>query len=604
VLCILFFLIAAIGSISVMSVAIGEGDLDRLRYGISSNSTLCNAGSEGSRSKLVFCFSPTTDLVFRVCANSCPKSGDDLIDIYNDKKDEFVFYGGLSESAWETSSHLAVKTFCIAPSVSVINRCIYDFTIANVTASDIFYTANATDPAGKALASASQMFLNAYSDVSTAWYVIAVCGVAGGLVVSFIWLQLLRCLAGPIVWGSVMLFFGGLIAMSVLLAGKAGMTGGEEVGNNTPPGEGTETAPQTELEDEYQIYYKYLFWIFIGITGAAMLVLLFLFHRIQLAIALVKEAADVLKAIPQLILTPIIPSIVVGLLVMYGTFIMALLASSGTIEEGELKWDRDLRYSMLYHVGFTLWMLFFVGGLHTVVMAGAVSSYYWLRDKNELSSPITKSMHRTLRYSVGSVLFGSFILAAIKIIKWVLNYVSQKIKKHAGNDNYLIKFVLCCFNCCLWCFEKFVKFLTKNAYIMIAVDGSSFCGAAKSAWSIIMSNILRMTAVNVISAYVFFISKVSVGFLCGLGATIWLEKFWVYVEDDAVVSSPFAPSICTFILAFFVAFLFFEVVDFTIDTLLFCFCLDDMKNSQTGDYYASKRLVTFMSSAPKMENPY
>jgi hypothetical protein len=38
------------------------------------------------------------------------------------------------------------------------------------------------------------------------------------------------------------------------------------------------------------------------------------------------------------------------------------------------------------------------------------------------------------------------------------------------------------------CFERFIKFLNKNAYIQIALTGKSFCYAAKDAFWLIIRN--------------------------------------------------------------------------------------------------------------------
>lgn len=35
--------------------------------------------------------------------------------------------------------------------------------------------------------------------------------------------------------------------------------------------------------------------------------------------------------------------------------------------------------------------------------------------------------------------------------------------------------ILCCFKCCLWCLEKFIKFLNRNAYIMVSTAPSNPC---------------------------------------------------------------------------------------------------------------------------------
>lgn len=34
-------------------------------------------------------------------------------------------------------------------------------------------------------------------------------------------------------------------------------------------------------------------------------------------------------------------------------------------------------------------------------------------------------------------------------------------------ENKVAKFLLGCLKCCFWCLEKFLKFLNRNAYIMV-----------------------------------------------------------------------------------------------------------------------------------------
>lgn len=90
--------------------------------------------------------------------------------------------------------------------------------------------------------------------------------------------------------------------------------------------------------------------------------------------------------------------------------------------------------------------------------------------------------------------------------------------------------IICCFKCCLWCLEKFIKFLNRNAYIMvsstvppavpgsvplspssstmwasspnvwlrdlscpsqIAIYGKNFCVSAKNAFMLLMRNVVR-----------------------------------------------------------------------------------------------------------------
>ena len=38
----------------------------------------------------------------------------------------------------------------------------------------------------------------------------------------------------------------------------------------------------------------------------------------------------------------------------------------------------------------------------------------------------------------------------------------------SGKDNAVVKFLIKCLKCCFWCLEKFMKFLNKNAYILVS----------------------------------------------------------------------------------------------------------------------------------------
>ena len=63
-------------------------------------------------------------------------------------------------------------------------------------------------------------------------------------------------------------------------------------------------------------------------------------------------------------------------------------------------------------------------------------------------------------------------------------YVERKLKKHIGSSNP-INIILKVCQCCLWCFEKCMKFLNRNAYIEVAIYGYNFCKAARKAFSLL-----------------------------------------------------------------------------------------------------------------------
>ena len=66
------------------------------------------------------------------------------------------------------------------------------------------------------------------------------------------------------------------------------------------------------------------------------------------------------------------------------------------------------------------------------------------------------------RYHLGTIAFGSLILAVIKIIRYLIDYIQVRLK---GTSNQFARYTLKCLKC-LFCF-RFLKFLNKNAYIEV-----------------------------------------------------------------------------------------------------------------------------------------
>jgi len=72
--------------------------------------------------------------------------------------------------------------------------------------------------------------------------------------------------------------------------------------------------------------------------------------------------------------------------------------------------------------------------------------------------------------------------------------------------------LLTCCQCLLWCYEKFIKFMNKNAYIQTAIFGTAFCASAKAAFGLIMRNASRVGSISYVSTIVLFVGKLFISF--------------------------------------------------------------------------------------------
>lgn len=144
-------------------------------------------------------------------------------------------------------------------------------------------------------------------------------------------------------------------------------------------------------------------------------------------------------------------------------------------------------------VGF-FWLCFFVAAFGEMVLAATFATWYWTFSKEDVPFfTLTRGVYVTVRYHLGTLAFGSLILTIIRIIRCILEYIDQQLKKY---DNVVTRAIVCCMKCFFWCLESFMQFLNRNAYIMCAIHGGNFCSSAKDAFNLLMRNVLRVMALN------------------------------------------------------------------------------------------------------------
>lgn len=150
-------------------------------------------------------------------------------------------------------------------------------------------------------------------------------------------------------------------------------------------------------------------------------------------------------------------------------------------------------------LGF-LWSQQFLQALLMTSVALAVGTYYYtLPDKNnnrpqKCCSP-WKSMCTVMRYHLGSLAFGSFVVAIIQWLRAILTYIDQQTKKlQEGNCIARCCFRIC--HCCMCCLEKCIKFISRNAYIIVYIYYYNYYYIDWYSWSWFLSIMCYCFQVN------------------------------------------------------------------------------------------------------------
>lgn len=168
-----------------------------------------------------------------------------------------------------------------------------------------------------------------------------------------------------------------------------------------------------------------------------------------------------------------------------------------------------------------------------------------------------------------------------------------------------VKMLMKCIKCFLWCFEKCVKYITKTAYIMIAMQGDNFCSSAISAFKVrcgyrfcrfcrccrdaalsppltarvvpavqlLRDNLAQIAVLNAVSVFILLLSKIFVSCTCGFIAFLMLDNSSQFKQTGSQpLSSVWLPVLVVMLAAYFVTTAFAYVYDIAIDAMLMCCC--------------------------------
>ncbi|OXB82199.1 UNVERIFIED_CONTAM: hypothetical protein H355_009078 [Colinus virginianus] len=469
-----------------------------------------------------------------------------------------------------------------------------------------------------------------FEDYAISWYWILI-GLFIAMIVSLLFLVLLRFTAGVLFW----IFIFGVIG--IIGYGTWHCYWEYDHLKGIPGSDLTvyDIGFQTDFRVYLQLRQTWLAFMIIlcVVEIIIILMLIFLRNRIRIAIALLKEGSRAIGYIMSTLFYPIVTFILIAICISYWAVTAVFLATSGepvykvmanqtlckyanltcdpqtfnttnvtklcpgaqctfAFYGGEGLYHKYIFIFQLANAFVFLWLVNFAIALGQCTLAGAFASYYWASRKPADIPlwPLFSSFGRAIRYHTGSLAFGALILAIVQLIRVILEYLDHKLK---GTQNSFTRFLLCCLKCCFWCLEKFLKFINRNAYIMIAIYGKNFCTSAKEAFFLLMRNVVRVAVLDKVTDFLLFLGKILVAGGVGVLAFFFFtQRIPVFAQEAPALNYYWVPLLTVIIGSYLVAHGFFSVYAMCVDTLFLCFCEDLERNdgSTAKPYFMSASL--------------
>lgn len=574
----------------------------------------------------------------QVCVSKCPTIYWSYVEGPFKQLEEYCTM--LSPGEFENTSieELVKSRKCpayILPSTQILGRCVPDFGLHTETSEEMMKINNLkredqTDVNDKSLKEGIDYLLKVIdlrgvwekliSDLSVYWWIIFICLLLA-MVLSFCWIVLLRCAAAPMIWLSLLLCIALLVGATVFswLRYHEILQAGSKTNEDDPF-----LPPVVTSLSSY--YHNKELWLVLSIilsvfTGVILIVLFFLRSRIRIAIELIEEASKAIGSNMATLFFPIGPFLGQVLTILWFTLVAVFLATCGGPQFKVVDLCDDMTcintetnqpyrvnevcepstfncttvcpqakcvfYKFgpsslesglqVYNMFALFWLVFFVQAMGEMVLAGVFAGWYWTFDKKHdlPSHPILSSFYRTVRYHLGTLAFGSLILTFIRMIRVAIEYVQDKLKQY-GEDNPVVKAVLCMCKCCFYCLEHCIKFLNRNAYIMTAVYGYNFCAGARRAFSLLARNLVRVVVLDKVTDFILFIGKVIVVALVILTSTALFQSNAKSLDRELNYQA--IPIILILVSTYAIASCFFSVYNMAVDTIFLSFLEDIEKH--------------------------
>jgi len=574
----------------VWTVAFSEGDPDRLIRGVNHSGMICGK-SEGVE-HLQYAFWPDlTEFRFKACTDDCNKATET-----DHVENHITLPSGYEALPGYTSTEYANR-YC-RPDLSALEGLV------------------------DAMDGRAETAERALGDVKTAMPLFG-WTFAVAMVVSFLFIFLMKCCVGVLVWAIVLL---------ILLCGY---------GMGFILYDWSKEEQHTDKESKARLWVGIAFWT---ATTIFLFVIVFARKRIQIAIEVIKSASRTMADMPFMVLFPI--PIIFCLISFFFAWAYAAIfifsagetqlndtpqhfrgkyfasevsaecfaAITGTDpdpaecadfaafrvgDEFEvIDYDATIKEAFAPHFFLLLWVVQIFVYFTFLVIAGAVADWYFTpRDEDgdkkrgsgehELGRlAVTNSCCRTARYHLGSVIFAAAIIATIQFIRAVVNYVERQLNPKGAEPNMIQRVLFRCLDCMLWCLECCLDKINRNALVWVAIYGDAFCPAVCGSFMLIFANLFRVAVITFFSGLVTLLGKILIPLATtGLMALVMLNH-----DDYEDLSSPFLPLAIIFIISFGVAQLFMTVYDTAIDTIFMCFLIDEVHNKDGGKMMADPEL--------------
>jgi len=428
-------------------------------------------------------------------------------------------------------------------------------------------------------------------------------GVAlGACVMGFVYLLCLKCFTSFLVWSSI---YGSSLVLLLLGAGflctAQNLTGHQ-----------ADSPLYKEYEPEQAHLYSFILG---GVSAGIGFLILCLACCLRSSINL---ACKSVVHMPTLLLHPVFVALLKICVFLTCVGGLLLLVSCGNMEStavtlGEhtvagvgrsFQFTDEEKCFLVYYIFGLMWIMELLNALSLFTVSYAVCLWYYSAwddksgEKRAPLFPVLRGVFNALFFHFGSMAFGAFMLALLKGIRIILLLMSRAAK---NDNNRMVACLLDACQCCMACVEGGVAFVSRNAYIEVAINSKPYCQAAREAYEFMVA---EAGEVIVLSGATFLIQAFGCLGICAAGGLMTYEvvttqeRYTSDLSPHYVGEPEFVAAVAAF-MCFSISIVFMDILDQCAETLLFVYATS--AKDGTADYHLSDTMRSLVNHpAPKV----
>ncbi len=114
----------------------------------------------------------------------------------------------------------------------------------------------------------------------------------------------------------------------------------------------------------------------------------------------------------------------------------------------------------------------FFEALCTFVYASTACIWYFEQGgkDRDVPRPVCRSFWRAFRYHLGSLAFGSLLIAIVRFVMVIVSYIRHQMETGGNSNSKITRCYRCILDavlCCLKCIESCIEFINRHAYIQV-----------------------------------------------------------------------------------------------------------------------------------------